>query len=153
MNECLPPFSLLYRLVFDGDLGLSVPDSDMLIAISEALGTSVSVLLGETVVESKVDDLKAISEKREVINLQLAQKKTSRRKVVRWLLITMCAVIVIIAAVLAIGDSPYLGWDYGDPETTVVGVAFHAFKWVFFRLAPILFVGSIVGIVLTWKRT
>ena len=55
--------------------GLSVPDSDMLISISEVLETPVSTLLGETVIEAEVDNLKAISEKLEVINLQLAQKE------------------------------------------------------------------------------
>lgn len=80
--------------------GLSVPDSDMLISISEALETPVSTLLGETVVESKVDDLKAISEKLEVINLQLSQRKTARRKILHWLFISLCAVIVTVFAVL-----------------------------------------------------
>ena len=37
--------------------GLPVPDSDMLIAISEALETPVSTLLGETVVALEADDL------------------------------------------------------------------------------------------------
>ena len=32
---------------------MSVPDSDMLISISEVLETPVSILLGETVVETK----------------------------------------------------------------------------------------------------
>lgn len=54
--------------------GLSVPDSDMLITLADELDTSVSVLLGETVMESMTDDLKAISEKLEVINLQLAKR-------------------------------------------------------------------------------
>ena len=43
--------------------GLSVPDSEMLISISETLETPVSILLGETIDESAADDLKAISEK------------------------------------------------------------------------------------------
>ena len=68
--------------------GLSVPDSDMLVAISEVLETPVSTLLGENVAESKVDDLKMISEKLEIINLQLAQRKTLRRKILHWLLIS-----------------------------------------------------------------
>ena len=55
--------------------GLSVPDADMLISISEVLETPVSTLLGETVTESPADDLKAIAEKLEVINLQLAKSK------------------------------------------------------------------------------
>jgi len=132
--------------------GLSVPDSDMLISISEVLETPVSTLLGETVIESKVDDLKAISEKLEIINLQLAQRKTTRRKILHWLLISLCTVIVTISAVLIVLNSPYLGWNYNDPETTVIGVIFHAFEWLFVRLAPIILIGAIVGIFLTRKK-
>ncbi len=132
--------------------GLSVPDSDMLICISEVLETSVSTLLGETVIESKVDDLKAISAKLEIINLQLAQRMTTRRKTLHWLLISFCTVIIAIFAVLIVLKSPYLGWDYSDPETTVVGVVFHAFEWLFVRLAPIILIGAIIGIFLTRKK-
>lgn len=46
----------------------------------------------------------------------------------------------------------YLGWDYSDPETAVVGVAFHAFEWLFVRLAPVVLIGAVVGIVLVWKK-
>lgn len=49
--------------------GLSVPDSDLLIALSEALETPVSTLLGETVTESEADQVKALSERLEIINL------------------------------------------------------------------------------------
>jgi len=132
--------------------GLSVPDSNLLISISEVLETPVSTLLGETVVESKVDDLKAISEKLEIINLQLAQRKTTRRKILHWLLILLCTVIVTISVVLIVLNSPYLGWDYNDPETAVLGVAFHSFEWLFVRLAPIIIIGAIVGIFLTRKK-
>lgn len=133
--------------------GLSVPDSDILISISEVLETPVSTLLGETVIESKVDDLKAISEKLEIINLQLAQRKTTRREILHWLLISLCTIIITISAVLVVLKSPYLGWDYNDPETAVFGVAFHAFEWQFVRLAPIILIGAIVGIFLTRKKS
>lgn len=132
--------------------GLSVPDSDMLISISEVLETPVSTLLGETVIEAEVDNLKAISEKLEVINLQLAQRKTTRRKIIRWLLISLCAIIVMIFAALIIWSSPYLGWDYSAPETAVLGVAFHSFEWLFVRVASIILIGSIIGIILTQKK-
>lgn len=132
--------------------GLSVPDSDMLISISEVLETPVSTLLGETVAESRVDDLKVISEKLEVINLQLAQRKTTRRKILHWLLISLCAVIITVFAVLIVLNSPYLGWNYNDPETAVFGAAFHAFEYLFVRLAPIILIGAIVGIFLTRKK-
>jgi len=124
----------------------------MLLAISEVLETPVSVLLGETIVEPEADSLKAISEKLEVINIQLARRNTMRRKTLHWLFIAMCAVIVLVFAALIELNSPYLGWDYGNPETAVIGVAFHAFEWLFVRLAPIILIGAIAGVFLTRKK-
>jgi len=151
-EELAIKLNVVRQTISKWEQGLSVPDSDMLISISEVLNTPVSTLLGETVIESKVDDLKAISEKLEIINLQLAQRKTMRRKTLHWLLISLCVVIVTISAVLIAFNSPYLGWNYSDPETAVVGVAFHSFEWLFVRLAPIILIGAIVGIFLTRKK-
>lgn len=125
----------------------------MLISISEVFETPVSTLLGETVAEPKADDLKAISEKLEVINLQLAQRKVARIKIIHWLLISLCVLIITAFAVLIVIKSPYLGWDLSDPETAVMGTAFHAFEWLFVRAAPFVLIGAIVGIVLTRKKT
>ena len=133
--------------------GLSVPDSDLLIALSEALETPVSTLLGETVVEAEVDEVKALSEKLEIINLQFARRKAMRNAVLHWLLISLCAGIVIVSAVLAMVNSPYLGWDYSAPETAVMGVAFHTFEWLFVRVAPFVLIAAIVGVCLTRKKT
>lgn len=65
-----------------------------------------------------------------------------------WLLISLCAVMLTISAVLIVLNNPYLGWNYSDPETAVVGVAFHAFEWLFVRLAPIILIGVIGGVFL-----
>ena len=151
-EELAIKLNVVRQTISKWEKGLSVPDSNMLISISEVLETPVSTLLGETVVESKVDDLKAISEKLEIINLQLAQRKTTRRKILHWLLILLCTVIVTNSVVLIVLNSPYLGWDYNDPETAVLGVAFHSFEWLFVRLAPIIIIGAIVGIFLTRKK-
>ena len=151
-EELAIKLNVVRQTISKWEQGLSVPDSDMLISISEVFETSVSTLLGETIVESKVDDLKAISEKLEVINLQLAQRKAMRRKILHWLLISLCVVIVAIFTVLIVSNSPYLGWDYSDPETAVVGVVFHAFEWLFIRIAPIALIGSIFGIFLTQQK-
>ena len=151
-QELAVKLNVVRQTVSKWEQGLSVPDSDMLISISEALETPVSTLLGETVLETEVDTLKAISEKLEVINLQLAQRKTTRRNIIRWLLISLCAIIVMIFAVLGVLNSPYLGWDYNDPETAVLGVAFHAFEWLFVRVAPFLFLAAILGIFFTYRK-
>ena len=151
-EELAIKLNVVRQTISKWEKGASVPDSEMLISISEVLETPVSTLLGEAVIESKVDDLKAISEKLEIINLQLAQRKTTRRKTLHWLLISLCAVIVMIFAVLIVLNSSYLGWNYHDPETAVAGAAFHAFEWLFVRLAPIILIGAIAGIFLTRKK-
>lgn len=124
----------------------------MLISVSEALETPVSTLLGENVIAAEADDRKAISAKLEVINLQLAQRKTERKRVLHGLLIALCAAMAAIFAVLAAVESPYLGWDYSHPETVVLGVGFHAFEWLFVRSAPIVLIAAVAGIFLTRKE-
>ena len=132
--------------------GLSVPDSDLLIALSEALETPVSTLLGETVTESEADQVKALSEKLEIINLQFARRKAMRRSALHWLLIAVCLGILAVAAILVVVNSPYLGWDYSAPETAVMGVAIHAFEWAFVRLAPFILIAAIIGVCFTRKK-
>lgn len=151
-EELAVKLNVVRQTVSKWEQGLSVPDSDMLIAISEAFETPVSVLLGETVVAEKADDLKTISEKLEVINLQLAQRKTAKRKVLHWIFISVCAVIVLITAALIVTNSPYLSWNFSDPETAVGGTLFHVFEWLFVRLAPIVLIGAILGAFLTRKK-
>ena len=151
-EELAIKLNVVRQTISKWEQGLSVPDSDMLISISEALETPVSTLLGETVIESKADDLKTIAEKLEIINLQLAQRKATRRKMFHWLLISLCVVIVIILGVLITFNSPYLGWNYSDPETAIAGVAIHALEWLFVRAAPIVLIAAIVGIFLTRKK-
>ena len=123
-EELAVKLNVVRQTVSKWEQGLSVPDSDLLIALSDALETPVSTLLGETVEVPEADDLKAISQKLEVLNLQLAQRKESRRKAVHWTLIILALIILAITAVLLLMGSPYLGWDYNDPETAVLGVAF-----------------------------
>lgn len=131
--------------------GLSVPDSEMLISLSEALATPVRTLLGAPVTEERADDLQAISEKLAIVNAQLARREAAKRTTVRRLLVAWCAAVVVLFAVLVAVQSPYLGWNYGDPETAVFGASFHVFEWLFVRLAPLAFLGGVVGLVLVWK--
>lgn len=151
-QELAVKLNVVRQTVSKWEQGLSVPDSDMLLSLSEVFETPVSALLGETVTTPQTDDLKAISAKLEVINLQLAQRKTTRKRILHWLLISLCAAIVIIFALLWTLESSYLSWDYSDPEIAVLGVAFHSFEWLFVRVAPMILIGAIIGIILTWKK-
>ena len=151
-DELAIKLNVVRQTISKWERGLSVPDSDMLIFISEALETPVHILLGESVPEQEADSLKVISEKLEVVNLQLAQSKATRRKLLHWFFILLCAVTVLIIAILIKSNSAYLNWDYSDPETAVIGVGLHAFEWVFARAAPFVLIGAIVGIILTRNR-
>lgn len=144
--------NVVRQTVSKWEQGLSVPDSDLLIALSEALETPVSTLLGETVAEAEADTVKALSGKLEIINLQFARRKAFRRESLHWSLIAFCALLVTGFAALVVVNSPYLGWDFSDPETAVMGTALHAFEWLFVRMAPLLLIAAGVGIFLTRKK-
>ena len=151
-QELAVKLNVVRQTVSKWEQGLSVPDSDMLIALSEVLEIPVSKLLGEPVDEAEMNHLRVISEKLEVINLQLAQRKITRRKILHGLLLSLCAVIVMINAVLIAIGSPYLSWNYSSPETAVIGVAFNSLEWLFVRAAPLLLIGIILGLFLTRKK-
>ena len=151
-EELAVRLNVVRQTISKWEQGLSVPDSEMLILLSEALETPVSTLLGENVLETEADDLKAISEKLEIINLQLLQRKIARRKLMYWTLISLCAIIIIVFISLILLNSPYLDWNYNNSESAVLGVAFHSFEWLFVRVTPIILIVLIVGIVLNRKK-
>ena len=151
-QELAVKVNVVRQTISKWEQGLSVPDSDLLIALSEALETPVSTLLGGNVVESEADTVKALSEKLEIINLQFARRKALRRSALHWSLIAVCGIIVVLFAAMLAVSSPYLGWDYSAPETAVMGVAIHAFEWGFVRLAPLALIVALVGVFLTRKK-
>ena len=151
-EELAIKLNVVRQTVSKWENGLSVPDSDMLITLADELDTSVSVLLGESVMEPMTDDLKAISEKLEVINLQLAKRSRMKVKAIRLILISLCALIVIGFIFLAVMQSSYLRWDYNNPEFAVAGIILHGFEFVFVRLAPLVFIASVIGIVISYKK-
>ncbi len=128
--------------------GLSVPDAEMLITISEIFETPVSEILGESIEEKEKNDLKAISEKLEVVNEQLSmRKKQKRKRIVNFLIITDVCIILLFILLEVLG-SPYQSWDYSDPEWSIIGTLWHSFEWIFFKVAPIIMIviTSVLGI-------
>ena len=151
-EELAIKLNVVRQTVSKWENGLSVPDSSMLIMLADELDTTVSELLGELVAEPTTDDLMILSKKLEVINLQLAKRSITKIKTIRWILISLCVVIVIIFIAIASMNSPYLDWNYNDPELAVAGTIMHGFEFLFVRLAPIAFLASVVGIVVTYKK-
>lgn len=151
-EELAIKLNVVRQTVSKWENGLSVPDSSMLIILANELDTTVSELLGEPVAEPTTDDLKTLSEKLEVINLQLAKRSTAKLKTIRWILISLCAAIVIIFIALAFMNSSYLDWNYEDLELAMAGTIMHGFEFLFVRIAPIVFLIFVAGIVVTYKK-
>ena len=157
-QKCLSQEELALRLhvvrqtVSKWESGLSVPDSYLLINLSNELDVSVSDLLGETIKETNENDLKILSEKLEYNNLQLSNQRIQRIKSIRTMLILLCVFIVFLFILLYFMGSSYLNWDYSNNELAVAGTLLHGFEFIFVRIAPIILVISIIGIIITYKK-
>ena len=119
------------------ETGLSVPDAEMLINISEVFEIPVSEILGENIEKKENDDLKVISEKLEVINEQLSNYQKEKRKKKNQALIIIDIGIILLFILLAILDRHYQTWDYSIIEWAILGTFYQAFEWIFMRIAPI----------------
>ena len=151
-EELAIKLNVVRQTVSKWENGLSVPDAGMLIVLADVLETTVSTLLGEAVTESPADEIKVISERLEAINLQLARKSAAKTRAVRWVLIVLCALIIVIWIALVMIDGSYLNWNYQDPELAAAGTMLHGFEFVFVRLSPIAFLAAIAGIIITFQR-
>ena len=152
-EELAIKLNVVRQTISKWEQGLSVPDAEMLVSISEVFETPVSTIIGGNINEEKADDLKAISEKLEVINLQLSHSIEHRRKVLHYSLISILTVIIVVFAFLLFGfNTPYLEWDYSHTEYAVLGVICHTFVWMFVRFFPFVLIALVVGIVLTRKK-
>lgn len=151
-GELAIKLNVVRQTVSKWEQGRSVPDADMLISLSEALETPVAILLGETVANATPDGVGVLSEKLELINLQLARAKKSKRRTLHWFFVILGSIVVIAFVALCSWGSPYLGWDLSDPETAVAGTFLHGFEFAFVRIAPFVLIGSIIGGFLTRKK-
>lgn len=151
-EELAAKLNVVRQTVSKWERGLSVPDADLLIALSGATGVPVSALLGEIAPAPKADGLEALAAKLEVVNLQLSRQNEARRKALRGVLAAVCATVLLVLACLAILNGSYLGWNLDDPETAVAAASLHAFEWVFVRVAPLVLACAVAGLLLTRKR-
>ena len=88
-EELAIKLNVVRQTVSKWEKGLPVPDSSMLVLLAEELDTSVSVLLGET--EQERSEVKI--------------------RTIRYLLILVCAIIVVVFIAFAAMNSEYLTWD------------------------------------------
>ena len=76
----------------------------------------------------------------------LVKRSEMRIRIIRYLLILVCAIITF-----AVMNSEYLTWNFNNPELAIAGTLLHGVEFVFVRLAPFVFIGSVIGIVLTYR--
>ena len=136
-EELAIKLNVVRQTISKWEQGLSVPDAEMLINISELFEIPVSEILGENIEKKEKDDLKVISEKLEVINEQLSNYQKEKRKKKIQALIIIDISIILLFILLAILDRPYQTWDYSITEWAILGTFYQAFEWIFMRLAPI----------------
>ncbi len=96
-EELAAKLNVVRQTVSKWEQNLSVPDSEMLIRISEIFEVSVSMLLGETVEQNETkSELAEISQKLENLNSFIANKYARRQKII----LTIISVCLIVAAIV-----------------------------------------------------
>ena len=98
-GELATKLNVVRQTVSKWEQGLSVPDSEMLIRIADALDTSVNILLGDEVPLSESVDLKIIAAKLETLNEQFAQNNERKRKT--WRIVFIVVAIISACALLS----------------------------------------------------
>ena len=137
-EELSVKLNVVRQTISKWETGLSVPDAEMLVKISNLFDTPVSTILGENIEEKEKNDLKVIAEKLEVINDQLANKQKLKRKGIIKCLIITNIFLILLFILLVLLNSPYQTWDYEKIEYAILGTIYHSFEWVYFKVAPII---------------
>ena len=163
-EELASRLHVVRQTVSKWEKGLSVPDSEMLIRISDQLETPVSVLLGETLdVSQDADMIQAISEKLSRINEELAKNAEKKRKSFRAVSITGLTAVLIYTAVqfipllrlralLPSGVNAALSLTGGAAGPEVVLVSAVRVNEIGIFLALAVLAASVVGMYQTRKR-
>ena len=98
-EELAVKLNVVRQTISKWEKGLSVPDAQLLISLSEILETPVSVLLGETI-ESKesVSDKNTIAEQLSRVNSQLSEKTLRNRRV--WSIVKIALISIVVITLL-----------------------------------------------------
>ncbi len=154
--------NVVRQTVSKWESGLSAPDAETLIKISDVLETPVQVLIGESIDTSdSQNDVEVIAEKLTEINEQLAKSSDKRRKVIRTVSYISLA-LVLLALIWSVVSALHL---YSlvmanDPSTHAIGGANEPTGiFVTSQVSPvtiivmiIVLVGSIIGLSISRKN-
>ena len=144
-QELAEKCNVVRQTVSKWEQGLSAPDSQMLLVLSEVFQVPVNAILEVAPMEA-AEPAGSLPQKWEGWNREIG------RKILHWLMISLLTAIAAGSAVLGVFGSAYLGWNFSDPEIAVVGTILHVLAWIFVRTAPIAVLGLLAGIFLTRKK-
>lgn len=119
-EELAVKLNVVRQTISKWERGLSVPDADMLIALSEMFEVSVSTLLNRSVNEEDTSENTLLAEKLEQLNLQLAQRNQRSRKV--WKVIRFIAIACLVFGILCILLNAVAMKSYQAVEASVVEI-------------------------------
>ncbi len=123
-EELAIKLSVVRQTVSKWENGLSVPDSEMLLKIADALDTEVSVLLGEKVIPDDESEIKAIAAKLELLNEQIAVRNEKNRKIQRaFFIILLITAIGLLIFFLADFISYHSFYNSTNDELAIIGGA------------------------------
>ncbi len=159
-EELANKLNVVRQTVSKWEQGLSVPDSEMLVRISEIFEVPVSRLIGETVEEETTkDELARISQKLENLNEMIAEAnaKKKRKNIIAF------SVFLIIVAIIIFVDKMIdffvsrgnisIGIIGGADGPTSVIVAAAEFSWFTFVMSMVIVAVLIVGAIILIRRT
>ena len=152
-EEFAAKLHVVRQTVSKWETGLSAPDAETLIHISEVLEVPVEVLLGETVAFSEGQtEVAAIAEKLTVINEQLARAAEQKRKAMRMLSVVGLTAVLSAALLhrpseLAMSNPNIIGGADGPTRLLVVSRVSPAAGVI----AVIVLAVSVIGIRLSRK--
>ena len=146
-EELAEQLHVVRQTVSKWEKGLSVPDADLLIRLSEVLETPVSALLGETVVPEELSEVHQLSEKLARLNEELARQKKRSRKL--WRGASVLAGLWALGTLLCEFFPPLYHPELNGVSVFVSANPLSAGKHV---LAIFVLILAVVGICKTTKR-
>ena len=157
-EELAAKLNVVRQTVSKWEKGLSVPDSEMLIALAEALEVSVAALLGEAIPEEDLLTVRALAAKLELLNEQFAKRTERSRRLWRLAFGTViCAaslalvfeLVPIIAALVnanvSFGGGESIGIIGGADGPTAIFVVSTLVSWPAMLVTALFLVAAVIG--------
>lgn len=95
--------------------GLSVPDAEMLVKISEVLNVSVSDLLGKNIVlEQKSNELATIAMELQKLNELLLVQQSERKKLKRKIIVAIEVILFVLLFIMIYGHWNEMFYQLGQ---------------------------------------